>query len=56
MLPGNPNAVFYQGLALENTGSKESAAREYYRYLRMTREGNQAKYAYGRLVEWGYVK
>jgi predicted Zn-dependent protease len=56
LLPGNPNAVFYQGLAEEGMGRQEDAARTYYRYLQMTREGDQAKYAYGRLVEWGFVK
>ncbi len=56
MLPGNPNVVFYQGFCLEKTGEQKNAARSYYRYLQMTREGDQARYAYGRLVEWGYVK
>jgi len=56
LLPGNPNAVFYQGLAEEGMGRQEDAARTYYRYLQMTREGDQAKHAYGRLVEWGFVR
>jgi len=56
LLPGNPNAVFYQGLCQEGMGRREDAARNYYRYLQMTREGDQARYAYGRLVEWGAVK
>jgi predicted Zn-dependent protease len=56
LLPGNPNAVFYQGLAEEGMGRQKDAARTYYRYLQMTQEGDQAKYAYGRLVEWGFVK
>jgi hypothetical protein len=56
MLPGNPNVVFYQGFCLEKTGEQKNAARSYYRYLQMTREGDQARYAPGRLVEWGYVK
>lgn len=56
LLPGNPNAVFYQGLSLEGLGRREDAARTYYRYLQMTRQGDQAQYAYGRLVEWGVVK
>jgi predicted Zn-dependent protease len=56
MLPGNPNVVFYQGLSQEKMGRQKDAGRDYYRYLQMTQEGDQAKYAYGRLVDWGYVK
>jgi predicted Zn-dependent protease len=56
LLPGNPNTVFFQGLSQEKMGRKKDAARDYYRYLQMTRQGDQAQYAYGRLVEWGYVK
>ena len=56
LLPGNPNTVFYQGLSQEKRGREKDAARDYYRYLQMTRQGDQAQYAYGRLVEWGYVK
>ncbi|MCF8053322.1 MAG: M48 family metalloprotease [Desulfobacterales bacterium] len=56
LLPGNPNAVFYQGLSLEGMGRRKDAASTYYRFLQMTREGDQAQYAYSRLVEWGVVK
>ena len=56
ILPGNPNTVFYQGLSQDKMGRQEAAARDYYRYLQMTREGDQAQYAYGKLVEWGSVK
>lgn len=56
ILPGNPNAVFYEGLCGEKMGDKKTAARSYYRYLQMTREGRQARYAYERMAKWGYVK
>jgi len=55
-LPGNPNTVFYKGLALEKLGSRDDAAREYYRFLQSVNQGDQAVYAYTRLKEWGYVK
>ena len=56
MLPGNPQVVFYKGLANEKMGRQETAAKLYYRYLQQVQQGENAKYAYGRLVEWGYVK
>jgi predicted Zn-dependent protease len=54
-LPGNPYTAFYQGLALENLGSREDAANHYYSFLQAVNQGEQAKYAYTRLKEWGYV-
>jgi beta-barrel assembly-enhancing protease len=56
LLPGNPNAVFLKGYSLEGMGRRKEAANEYYRYLNAVKQGEQAQYAYGRLVEWGYVK
>jgi predicted Zn-dependent protease len=56
VLPGNPNAIFYQGLALEGMGRKKESGQAYYRYLQATGQGDQARYAYQRLKEWGYVK
>jgi predicted Zn-dependent protease len=55
-LPGNPNTAFLKGLSLEGMGRRDRAAREYYRYLQSVNKGNQAKYSYQRLVEWGYIK
>ncbi len=55
-LPGNPNTVFLMGASLEGMQKRESAAEHYYRYLQMVGEGDQATYAYQRLVEWGYIK
>ncbi len=56
LLPGNPNAVFFKGLSLEGMGHKAQAANEYTQYLQAVNQGEQAKYAYQRLTEWGYIK
>ncbi len=55
-LPGNPNTVFLKGLSLEGMGRNPQAAQEYYRYLQSVSSGEPARYAYGRLVEWGYIE
>ena len=55
-LPGNPSILFYKGLSLEYQGQKKRAADHYKNYLQVVREGNNADYAYARLVEWGYLK
>ncbi len=56
MLPGNADIVFFKGYSQEGMQHKQEAAEEYNRYLQMINEGEQAQHAYGRLVEWGYVK
>ncbi len=56
LLPGNSNTIFFKGVAQEGMQDKEKAADEYYRYLQQVNQGNQAEYAYNRLVEWGYLK
>jgi predicted Zn-dependent protease len=56
ILPGNPNITFYQGLSLEKMNRVSESADKYYRYLKVVNQGEKAKYAYQRLVEWGYVK
>jgi len=55
-LPGNPNTVFYKGYSLEGLGQKNGAAQNYQAYLRQVSEGENAKHAYRRLVEWGYIQ
>jgi hypothetical protein len=35
---------------------RQDAAREYYRYLQIVNQGDPAKHAYQRLVQWGYIK
>ena len=56
ILPGNPNITFYQGLSLEKMNRVSESANNYYRYLKVVNQGDKAKYAYRRLVEWGYIK
>jgi tetratricopeptide (TPR) repeat protein len=56
MLPGNPNTLFFKGYALEGMQQKDAAAEAYYGYLQAVSDGDQAQYAYQRLVQWGYLK
>lgn len=56
LLPGNPNTGFFKGLALEKMGRRKPAAQAYYQYLREVREGQNARYAYTRLKQWGYLR
>ncbi|MCG8673587.1 MAG: M48 family metalloprotease [Pseudomonadales bacterium] len=56
LLPGNPNTIFLQGIALENMQQVEPAAGRYQRYLSQVNRGEQAQYAYQRLIEWGYIQ
>ena len=56
MLPGNPNTIFLEGYSLERMGRRRDAAKEYYRYLQIVNQGEQAQYAYRRLVKWGYTQ
>jgi len=56
LLPGNPNTIFLKGVSQEGMQHKDQAAQEYTRYLRIVNQGEEAKYAYQRLVEWGYVE
>jgi len=55
MLPGNPNTVFLKGVALEGMQDRKRAAEEYRRYLQSVDSGDQARHAYNRLREWGYL-
>ncbi|MDY7026048.1 MAG: M48 family metalloprotease [Pseudomonadota bacterium] len=55
-LPGNPYVLFYAGYAYEIKGSKEAAAQQYRQFLQSVASGQHAEYAYGRLVEWGYIQ
>ncbi|UCD33577.1 MAG: M48 family metalloprotease [Desulfobacterales bacterium] len=56
LLPGNPNTLFFKGLSLEGMNRIEASANDYYRYLQIVNQGDKAKYAYQRLVKWGYIK
>jgi predicted Zn-dependent protease len=55
-LPGNPNTLFFRGYAYEGMQNKQKAAADYTSYLQQVTEGDQAEYAYQRLVQWGVVK
>jgi predicted Zn-dependent protease len=55
-LPGNPNTIFFKGIAQENMQNRAAAAREYQRYLEAVGQGDQAEYAATRLKAWGYLK
>lgn len=55
-LPGNPYTAFYKGYCKEGAGKTREAAEEYVRFLKQVNQGEQAKHAYYRLVEWGYVQ
>jgi len=55
-MPGNPYARFYMGFSQEGMGNRDAAAKAYYHFLQKVNTGEQAKHAYGRLVQWGYVK
>jgi beta-barrel assembly-enhancing protease len=56
LLPGNPGIAFLNGFSLEGMKQIPQAAKEYHRYLQAVNQGDQAKHAYSRLVEWGYIK
>jgi predicted Zn-dependent protease len=56
LLPGNPNTIFFKGYCQEGMGDKQQAANFYNRYLQVVQQGQYAKHAYRRLVDWGYIK
>jgi predicted Zn-dependent protease len=55
-LPGNPNAVFFKGFAMEGMQNRNQAAQFYVQYLRVVRQGQQAQYAEQRLRQWGAIR
>ncbi|MDQ1329863.1 MAG: hypothetical protein QG578_125 [Thermodesulfobacteriota bacterium] len=55
-LPGNSGTIFYKGFCREGMKQFKESAFEYNRYLQMENSGDEATYAYKRLVEWGYIK
>jgi predicted Zn-dependent protease len=56
LLPGNPNTIFLKGYSQEGLQHRDLAANEYMRFLKQVNQGEEAQYAYDRLVEWGYVQ
>lgn len=55
-LPGNPMITFFKGYSLDGMNKKKEAAGFYTQYLREVDQGDEARHAYKRLVEWGYIK
>lgn len=55
-LPGDPYTSFYKGYSQEGMGNVDLAAREYIRFLKQVNQGDQAKHAYSKLVQWGYIR
>jgi beta-barrel assembly-enhancing protease len=55
-LPGIPQNIFYRGYAYECLGKKQESIEDYCFYLQQRSEGDDAQYAYQRLVEWGVIK
>ena len=56
VLPGNPSIIFFKGFSLEGMQRVKESANQYYKYLQIVNQGEKAKHAYQRLVEWGYIK
>ncbi len=56
LLPGNPTIMFFKGYSLEGMQKKDKAADAYHQYLQVVKEGDYAKHAYQRLVDWGYIQ
>lgn len=56
LLPGNITTAFFKGYAYEGKGARKQAADNYSKYLKAVNQGDNAQYAYKRLVQWGYIK
>ncbi|MFP4391935.1 MAG: M48 family metalloprotease [Desulfohalobiaceae bacterium] len=56
MLPGNPQTLFYRGLAMEDMQHRKQAADFYLRFLRQGGQGEQGEYALNRLQQWKYIQ
>ncbi|RMD59662.1 MAG: peptidase M48 Ste24p, partial [Nitrospirae bacterium] len=54
LLPGDPEMLFLKGRCYEGMGRRREAAIYYSKFLKTGQRGEMAKYAYDRLVEWGY--
>ena len=55
-LPGDPSLAFFKGYALEGMQQQRESAENYYRYLQAVQQGDMAKHAYKRLMQWGYIR
>lgn len=55
LVPDNLTVIFYLGRNYEEKGNRRAAADYYKKVLTLTNQGEKAKYAYQRLVEWGEI-
>ena len=55
-LSGNPQTIFFKGYCQEGMQHIQEAANHYHQYLQLVQQGDYARHAYRRLVEWGYYK
>ncbi len=53
-LPMTPSPLFLRGYSYEGMGRRAEAATDYRRYLAQVHQGEWAKHAQRRLLEWGY--
>ena len=56
LLPGDPGVGFLKGVALEGTGDKRGAARQYLAFAQSVPPGETRNYAISRLQAWGVVR
>ncbi|TCS39956.1 M48 family metalloprotease [Reinekea marinisedimentorum] len=55
VITNNSLVEFFIGYGYEMKGDRNSAAAAYKTYLSQVQQGDQAEYAYRRLLEWGYI-
>ena len=52
-MPGNPQSLFFKGVAYEGMQNRQQASAYYYQFLQTGANNDQARYAYSRLRQWG---
>jgi predicted Zn-dependent protease len=55
-MPGNPQSLFFKGVAYEGMQNKQKAGENYARFLQTGANNDQAQYAYTRLRQWRMVR
>lgn len=55
-MPGNPQSLFFKGVAYEGMQNKQKAGENYARFLQTGANNDQARYAYTRLRQWRMVR
>lgn len=56
VMPQHPMTPFFQGHCQEMLRQREPAAQHYAEFLQNVQRGKRAQYAFGKLVEWGYIE